>query len=188
MKMKPLGSLLLGVMILCGSNLWGQDHCAPFSGTVNGGLVIFDPSTTPPLIGWAGIGTFSFGKNDTLEATTQTITTGVKKGGPGTTSNVFMGAELTTVKSESGEGFLLFTQFVAEHDPFDPSAPARVNETGTIAPIPGSTGKFANVHGHFTSHGPFGAAISPPEGYPFGYIPLGLGWIGEYNGNICGIE
>ena len=174
--MKRLAILVSVALVLFGAISWAQDRCIPFTGTINAG-VVFDPSTGQTF--FAGIVSFSF---ESSKATTETVNTGVKKGGPGTTDKVWIGTELTTVTFESGYGFLLPTQFTAVQPV------GLVNETGTIAPIPGSTGKFADVHGHFTSHGPFGFGVPLPEGYPFGYIPVGLGWIGEYHGNICGIH
>ncbi len=174
--MKRLAILVFVALVLCSSTSWAQDRCVPFTGTINAGVVI-DPDTGQSF--FAGIASFSF---ENGKATTKTVNTGVKKGGPADpTAKVLIGTELTTVTFESGS-FLLPTQFTAVQPV------GRVNETGTIAPNPESPGKFANVHGHFTSHGPFGFGVPLPEGYPFGYIAVGLGWIGEYHGNICGID
>ncbi len=175
--MKRLALLAFAVLVLCGSASWAQDRCVPFTGTINAGVVV-NPLTGETF--FAGVASFSF---ESGTATTTTVNTGVKKGGPfEPTAKVWIGTELTTVTFESGS-FVLPTQFTAVQPV------GRVNETGTIAPNPESPGKFANVRGHFTSNGPFGIAVPLPEiDPPAGFIWLGIGWIGEYHGNICGID
>ncbi len=177
---KSIVAIAFALLVLWSSPSWGQDRCIPFRGTINAGVVLFQPLSNPVVSGWAGVASFSF---DNREATTKTINTGVQKGGPGTDSNVTIGTELTTVSFDSSDGFLLFTHFVGVH-----GEEGRVNETGTIAPIPGNTGKYANVHGHFTSHGPFGPSVQVPDGYPFGNVPLNIYWFSDYHGEICGIN
>ncbi len=176
--MKRSAVLVFAVLVLCGSISWAQDRCIPFTGTIHAGVVFNSVTQDTHFVGTAS---FSFANGN---ATTTTVNTGVKKGGPpDPTAKVWIGTELTTVIFDSGDGFLLPTQFVAVQ------SVGRVNETGTIAPIPGSQGEFADVHGHFTSHGPFGFGVPLPDvALPDGYIWVGIGWIGEYHGNICGID
>lgn len=176
--MKRLTILVFTALVGFGSISWAQDRCVPFTGTINAG-VVFNPVSGDTF--FAGIARFSIEDGN---ATTETRNLGVKKGGPADpTARVWIGTELTTVTLESGNGFLMPTQFTAVQ------SVGLVNETGTITAIPGSTGKFANVHGHFTSHGPFGFGVPLPDmDAPAGYVWVGLGWIAEYRGNICGIK
>lgn len=174
--MKRLALLVTVALVLCGSTSWGQDRCVPFTGTINAGIVA-NPVTGEGF--FVGTASFTF---ENGQATTTTVNTGVKKGGPGTTDKVTIGTELTTVRFDSGS-LVMPTQFTAVQPV------GRVNETGTIAPNPEGPGKFANVHGHFTSHGPFGFGVPLPEVEPpAGFIWIGIGWIGEYHGNICGLD
>jgi hypothetical protein len=133
-------------------------------------------------VAWVGDATFQIGKDAEITATTQTLNTGVTKGGPGTDSPIYIGTEETTamIKPALNEGFLLLTRFVLQQRKIV-SGVSWVNETGTIAPLPGATGKYKNVYGHYTLHGPFGPAVPHTE--------VGImGWNGQFHGNICGIE
>ncbi len=181
--MKRLMLLAFAVLVLCGSTSWAQDRCVPFTGTITAGLVL---QVNGPV--WLGVASFNI---ESGQATTVTTNKGLKRGTAGDLETLpWIGTEETTVEFSPGVGFSLLTSFVA------PASPeGKVNEKGTIAPLPGATGKYENVYGHFTLHGPagpvtagdFGSPLLPP-GYPFNQIPLWFGWQGEYHGNICGIE
>ena len=153
-----------------------------FRGSINGGLVFLE--AVPGPVGWVGEASFTFGTNDAeLDAKTVTINTGLKKGVPGSGDKVTIGTEETIVDFGNGIGrFKLVTRFVTQHGN---KTESWVNETGTIVPID-SDGTFADVRGQYTLHGPFGPFIPQPD--LTGYVPLGLGWLGEFHGTICGFD
>ena len=165
-------------VLLTASTAWGGDRCQPFTGTIVARLVPLSPG----VFIWKGEISISIGGGPTLHGTTETINTGVKKGGPGTTEPVYIGTEETTVVLDNQAGsFMLMTRFVAPQHGFDATGVAWVNERGTIAPVPKDESMFKNAYGHFTLRGPFGPAVP--------HLPDGiLGWNGEYHGNICGIN
>ncbi len=185
--MKRIALLAFAVLLLCGSTSWGQDRCVPFTGTITAGLVL-DLQLQPPQPRWIGVASFNI---ESTPANTVTKPLGLKRGTSGDPETLpWIGTEETRVEFSPGVGFTLLTSFVApaSHD-------GKVNEKGTIAPLTGATGKYENVYGHFTLHGPAGpvTAGSPllPPGYPWDpslYFPLWFGWTGEYHGNICGID
>jgi hypothetical protein len=138
---------------------------------------------------WKGEITFTIGNGLPLVGTTETILTGVKKGGPSDPSApVYMGTEETTVKVEAKPGtpassFVLLTRFVSPQKSFYANGVGEITEIGTIAPT-ADAGVFRNAYGHFVLRGSYGPAVSVPP-----HIPAGiLGWVGEYHGNICGVD
>ncbi len=170
--MKRFVVLAFAVLVLCGSTLWAQDRCLPFTGTIYAGLV-YDIANARTI--WLGSASYNI---DNREAVTVTENTGLKKGNPADPESKppLIGTELTTVDFGSGDKFQLITRFVGTK--------IGVNETGTIA---GFSGIYEAVYGHFTAHGPAGPTVAPPPTPP-GYVSLGWGWMSEYHGNICGIN
>jgi hypothetical protein len=156
-----------------------QDRCQAFRGTIVARLV---PISQTAFV-WKGEITFTIGSGVPLHGTTETINTGVKKGVPGDPADpVYIGTEETTVVLDNqAGGFVLVTRFVTPQKMFNATGLGWVNETGTIAPVPGDQGKFKNVYGHYTLRGPFGPGVP--------HLPDGImGWTGEYHGNICGVD
>ncbi len=171
--------LAIGVLLAAAASpAWGQDHCQAFRGTIVARLV---PVSLTAFV-WKGEISLTVGNGAPLHGATETINTGIKKGGPGSGEPVYIGTEETTVVFDNQAGsFLLVTRFVAVQHGVDTTGVGWVNETGTIAPAPGEEGNFKNVYGQYTLRGPFGPAV-PHE--PDGII----GWTGEYHGNICGLD
>lgn len=164
----------------------GQDRCQPFRGTIAASLVPVGGLTG---FVWKGEITFTIGKGIPITGTTETILTGVKKGGPADPAMpVYMGTEETTVKVDAKPGipagsFVLLTRFVTPQKSFYATGVGDITETGTIVPA-ADAGDFRTVYGHFVLRGSYGPAVAVPSTIPTGI----LGWVGEYQGNICGVE
>ena len=179
-------TLAIGVLFCAASPAAkGQDRCQPFRGTIAASLV--QVSSTGFV--WIGEITFTIGNGTPMTGTTETILTGVKKGGPADpTAPVYMGTEETAVKVAAkpltaAGSFVLLTRFVTPQKSFYASGVGQITETGTIVPA-ADAGVFKNVWGQFVLRGSYGPAVSVPPQIPTGI----LGWVGEYHGNMCGVE
>lgn len=174
-------TLILGILALALPGAKAQDNCQQFSGTIKARLIMVVP---PPVakVEWQGTAEVTIGKNQPMPGTTVTINKETK-GDPFDQTRAYSGREETTITLNGGGKIVLQTRFVVPARP-DPKLVWWVNETGSIMPAE-EEGKFAEIHGRVTIHGPFGPGLlpsPPPPSY------AGIDWIGEIRGNICGVK
>lgn len=169
-------TLFLSILALSVPGAMAQkNNCQRFTGTIKATFIV-------AVLEWQGEAEVTIGKGQPMTGTTTTTGEKLIKGDPNDLTRPYSGLEKTTITLPDGK-IVLETRFVVPPR-LDPTLVWWVNETGSIQPAEGAEGKFAAIHGRVTIHGPFGPAVPmavpPPEGV--------LGWIGEINGTICGVD
>jgi hypothetical protein len=162
-------AVLIGVIAVSGTTLWGGDGCAAYQANLQGALRL------SPVPGWYADGYITVG-DTVLHATVFWAARDVKadKVNP----NVMMGTEKGVVTVDGLGTFELISEFVSPHRTFKDGV-AILNEFGIIA---NGTGAFSNASGHFTDHAVYG------PGVPGGVPPVNYGFLASMHGNMCGVD